>query len=542
MTVPGAATRPPPDLLLSGGGGWRTPMPSTDHQSEDQSEVLAFLASPATHGLGEGEVERIDTHAAVVFLAGDRVYKIKRAVKYPYLDFSTLAKRRDACLHELELNLRTAPALYLGIAAIRRTRSGQLILEEEDGGETAALTLEYAVAMKRFDREDELDRIAARSALNSDLLKALASAVAAFHEAAAPHTQGFDHAAAFDEILQGNDQAFQEFQGVFPRSESRALTEKSLALVQTNAALFAERQRQGKVRQCHGDLHLANIVLIDGKPVLFDAIEFDDRIAIIDVLYDLAFLLMDLWRVGLKQEANLVFNRYLAITADSEALPLLPLFLSVRAAIRAKVAAAQGDFDEAAAYFRQAVRFLEPCAPRCVAVGGLSGSGKTSLARRLAPHIGSAPGAVHIRSDVLRKELFGVPETERLPQSAYDSQVTERVYLTMLEAARRVLSKGHSVIVDAVFSKPAEREAFEAMAREFSVTPQCFWLSAPEALLKDRVAARRNDASDATPAIVSQQAAYDLGALSWRQIDSHGGLEDIAERVQAVIDDPDAQE
>lgn len=512
-------------------------MPSTDHQREDQSEVFAYLASPATHGLAEGEVERIDTHAAVVFLAGDRVYKIKRAVKYPYLDFSTLARRRDACLHELELNLRTAPKLYLGIAAIRRTASDRLILEEEDGGETAALTLEYAVVMKRFDRENELDRVAARGALNGDLLNALASAVAAFHETAAPHTQGFDHAAAFTEILEGNDQAFQEFQSILPRSESRGLTERSLALVKANAALFAERQRQGKVRQCHGDLHLANIVLIEGRPVLFDAIEFDDRIAIIDVLYDLAFLLMDLWYGGFKQEANLLFNRYLAITEDSDALPLLPLFLSVRAAIRAKVAAAQGDVGEAAAYFRQAVRFLEPCALRCVAVGGLSGSGKTSLARRLAPYIASAPGAVHIRSDVLRKELFAVPETERLPQSAYGSQVTERVYRTMLTGARRALSKGHSVILDAVFSKPAEREALEAMAREFSISPHCFWLSAPEALLKDRVAARRNDASDATPAIVAQQAGYDLGALSWRQINSRGGLEKIAERVLAMIEE-----
>ncbi len=512
---------------------------SNPHQMEDQSEVEAFLASPAAHGLLEGDVERIDTHAAVVFLAGDRAYKIKRAVKYPYLDFSTLARRRDACLHELELNLRTAPALYLGLASIRRRASGELTLEQEDGGETAALTLEYAVVMKRFNREDEFDRIAARGALDARLLADLASAVASFHESAAPHVTGFNHAAGFREIVQGNDLAFEEYQEAFPRAESAALTRKALAAIGAHAPLFAERQRQGNVRQCHGDLHLANIVLLDGQPVLFDAIEFDDRIAIIDVLYDLAFLLMDLWQEGLKREANVVFNRYLAITNDTTALPLLPLFLSVRAAIRAKVAAAQGNLGEAGGYFRQAVRFLEPCKPRCVAFGGLSGTGKTSLARALAPEIGSAPGAVHIRSDVIRKELFCVPETERLPQSAYGGAVTERVYAVMLERAHKVLGKGHSVIVDAVFSKPAEREAFEAMARGLSLTPQCFWLSAPENTLKARVAARRHDASDATPAVVEQQAGYEIGALSWRQVDSSAGLESVAQEVRAMINDAD---
>ncbi|TQV74295.1 AAA family ATPase [Denitrobaculum tricleocarpae] len=531
---------PQPDRGTADSSGRGVSRSSNPHQMEDQSEVEAFLASPAAHGLLEGDVERIDTHAAVVFLAGDRAYKIKRAVKYPYLDFSTLAKRRDACLHELELNLRTAPALYLGLAAVRRTAAGELTLEQEDGGETAALTLEYAVVMKRFNREDEFDRIAERGALDDQLLADLASVIAAFHETAVPHVTGFDHAAGFTEIVTGNDLAFEEYQGIFPRAESRALSGKALAAIAANAALFAARQKRGKVRQCHGDLHLANIVLIDGQPVLFDAIEFDDRIAIIDVLYDLAFLLMDLWQDGRKREANAVFNRYLSITDDTTALPLLPLFLSVRAAIRAKVAAASGKPGEAGDYFRQAVRFLEPGKRRCVAVGGLSGSGKTSLARALAPEIGSAPGAVHVRSDVIRKELFCMPETERLPQSAYSSAVTERVYSIMLERAHKVLSKGHSVIVDAVFSKPAEREAFETMAKGRSVAPQCFWLRAPEETLKARVAARHGDASDATPAVVDQQAGYDLGALSWRQVDSGAGLETVAQEVQAMINGADS--
>lgn len=508
---------------------------SNAHQTEDQSEVEDFLASPAAYGLAEGAVERIDTHAAIVFLAGDRAYKVKRAVKYPYLDFSTLAKRRDACRHEVELNRRTAPALYLGVVGIRRNVSGQLYLGGMDTDKEATPPVEYAVVMKRFDREAELDHMASRNALNDDFLNDLARRIAAFHEAAAPHVSGFDHAASFAGILRGNDLAFDEYQAQFPRAESLALTEKSLAVIEANAALFAARQDQGKVRHCHGDLHLGNIVMIDAKPVLFDAIEFDDQIAIIDVLYDLAFLLMDLWQQGRRREANIVFNRYLSVTKNFTALPLLPLFLSTRASIRAKVSAAQGRFDEARTYFRRAVGFLEQTEPCCVAVGGLSGSGKTSLARALAPFIGTAPGAVHLRSDVIRKEMSGMTETERLPPSAYSGPATERVYALMIDRAREVLSRGHSVIVDAVFSKPAERAAFEAMATELAVTPQCFWMSAPEDTLKARVAARLHDASDATPAIVEQQMSYDLGTMSWRQVDSRVALGDLIGRVLNMI-------
>ncbi len=517
-------------------------MSSGGHQIADQSEVEDFLSSPAAYGLSEGNVERIDTHAAIVFLAGDYAYKIKRAVRYPYLDFSTLEKRREACLHEVELNRRTAPGLYLGVIGIRRDTSGKLYLGAADLSGATGLPVEYAVMMKRFDREAELDRMASRSGLSDDLVNDLACVIAAFHKAAAPHLRGFDHATGFAQILRDNDLAFDEYQAYFPRADSQALTRKSLAMIEANAELFAARQEFGRVRHCHGDLHLANIVMIDAKPVLFDAIEFDDRIAIVDVLYDLAFLLMDLWQDGRKREANILFNRYLAETRDFTGLPLLPLFLSARASIRAKVSAAQGRIDEAQTYFRWAVRFLEPADPACVAVGGLSGSGKTSLARELAPFIGAAPGAVHLRSDAIRKEVSGVDETERLPQSAYSGQVTEWVYSLMLGRTCEVLGRGHSVIVDAVFSKPAEREALEATARELSVAPQGFWLTAPTDLLKDRVAARRHDASDATPAIVEQQMSYDLGDISWRHVGSSIALEDLTAQVLRLIDGNDELE
>ncbi|WP_282607406.1 bifunctional aminoglycoside phosphotransferase/ATP-binding protein [Pelagibius sp. Alg239-R121] len=501
------------------------------HRMEDQSEVEEFLASTAFCQPWGSDVERIDTHAAVVFLVGDRAYKIKRAVKYPYLDFSTLPRRHAACLHELEVNRRTAPALYLGVWAIRRRANGQLYIDRGDADQDPSAVVEWVIEMIRFDREKMLDRMVARHELNDALLKDLAEAIAAFHGSVDPLATGFDNAKSFRAIIHGNDLAFDEYQSLFPREQSLDLTAKSLAVVEAHASLFAERQERGKVRHCHGDLHLANIVIIDQKPVLFDAIEFDDRIATVDVFYDLAFLIMDLWERGCRREANVVFNRYLAITGDYSALPLLPLFLSVRASVRAKVSAAQGRSEEATTYFCHAVRFLTRVQPTCIAVGGLSGSGKSCLARALAPELGAAPGAIHLNSDVIRKELIGVAETQRLPRSAYSEWASAQVYEVLEKRARDILKLGCSVVVDAVFSVQAKRRSFETVASDMSIRPWCFWLSAPGDVLKSRVAVRRNDVSDATQKIVELQLGYNLGEVSWQRIESNAEPDILARRI-----------
>ena len=271
------------------------------------------------------------------------------------------------------------------------------------------------------------------------------------------------------------------------------------------------------------------MVLLDGQPTLFDAIEFNDAIACIDVFYDLAFLLMDLDHRDLRPFANLVLNRYLQQRDELAALALLPLFLSMRAAVRAKVAAsleavAEGDVekakrrDEAAAYFRRALGYLRPPPPRLVAVGGLSGSGKTTLARSLAPEVGAAPGALHLRSDVLRKQLAGVPELERLPAAAYTREASAAVYTELGRRAAQGLAAGHSVVVDAVFARPEERAAIEAVAREAGSDFAGLWLEADRSVLTARVQGRRGDASDADARVVTQQLTYDLGEITWQQL------------------------
>jgi predicted kinase len=284
--------------------------------------------------------------------------------------------------------------------------------------------------------------------------------------------------------------------------------------------------------------------------VLFDAIEFDPIVASGDLLYDLAFLLMDLLERGLGAAANIVLNRYLTETrriSDLDALAALPLFLSVRAAIRAKVTAArlaQATRDEsrtaesARAYFDLARRFIAPAPPRLIAVGGLSGTGKSALARALAPHLPPAPGAVVLRSDVERKALFGKDELAKLPDEAYAPAVTQRLYASIIDKARRALAAGHSAIVDAVFARPHERAAAAQSAAVLGVPFRGLFLTADLATRIARVGARRGDASDAGAAVVEAQERYDLGALDWTRIDAAGTPDATLARARAAIDRP----
>jgi hypothetical protein len=510
-----------------------------DDAAKTQDDVLAFLAEPAAYGGKAEKIRRIDTHAASVFLAGDRVLKVKRAVHFPFLDFSTLEKRKHACEAEIEVNRRLAPNLYRGVVAITRADDGRLAIDGD--GEP----VEWAVDMVRFDENRTLDHLT--NEIDDDLADALGRAVAAAHDKA-PIVDAEPWIEALGSYIDEHVEAFAGQPEIFPAADIEALAAKSRVHYRRIAPLLRERGRRGLIRRIHGDLHLGNIALIDGEPVLFDAIEFSDVIASGDVLYDLAFLLMDLVERKLPQGANIVLNRYLAEThrdEDLDALTALPFFLSMRAAIRAKVTAARmeraaaNEHDKIAksarAYFDFAQRAIDPAPPQCIAVGGLSGTGKTRLARALAPHIAPMPGAVVVRSDVERKTLLGAGETEKLPAAAYAPEVTARVYGAIADKACRIVAAGHSAIVDAVFATPQERDALTAAAKAAKLPVQGLFLTADLATRIARVGERRLDASDADAAVVQTQESYDLGALTWPKIDASGTLAETLGRARAVL-------
>ena len=304
-------------------------------EAREQEAVFALLAEPATHG--GAAVKRIDTHAAAVFLAGDRTFKVKRAVRFPFLDYSTLARRNQACEAEIEVNRAFAPDIYRGVVPITREPDGRLAL---DGHGTP---VEWAVEMRRFDERATLDQLAAAGRLDLTLADTLGRAVAAAH-ATAPQADAGPWVKALADYIDEHVAAFGEAPELFPAAEVEAHARASRAAYARIHPLLVERGRRGLVRRIHGDLHLGNIVLLEGRPVLFDAIEFSPLIAWGDVLYDLAFLLMDLTERGLRPAANIVLNRYLLATGraeDFDGLATLPFYLSMRAAIRAKVTAAR---------------------------------------------------------------------------------------------------------------------------------------------------------------------------------------------------------
>ncbi len=488
-----------------------------------QDAVVRFLASL------DGGAERIaTTHISVVALCRTRAFKLKKAVRFSYLDFSTPGRRLEMCEREAALNMRFAPELYLGAHRVTREADGSLAL---DG---AGEAIDAVVVMRRFADDDLLEQIAKDGRLTRDMVESLARRIAKTHDEALPD-EARGGAAAMRRTLDDTAQSLRHA-GAASAEEIDALVARLGDALDAQSALLDRRKAQGKVRRCHGDLTLRNICLFDGAPTLFDCLEFDDEMATIDVLYDIGFLLMDFWRAGWPAFANLAFNRYLDARDETDGLPLLPFFMSLRAAIRAHVEASQGNAERARLYFGLAMTLLAPAKGAVIAIGGLSGSGKSSVAAALAPLIGCAPGARVVNSDRIRKRLFGVPPTARLPQEAYASEVSAKVYGEIFDSAARTAALGWPVIVDAVFDRPEDREAIRTAAERAHAPFLGVWLDLDLARRAARVDARVNDVSDATRDVLEAQMEKATGAIEWRKVDASKDSGTVAAEIKKAFE------
>ena len=496
---------------------------------EDQSETISFVERALVDI--DGPLDKIVTHGSVVLLGATRVFKLKRAVRYAYLDFATPQKRLQSCENEHTLNRRTAPDLYLAVRRVTREPGGKLALDGE------GQLVDAVVEMRRFPDKALFDRMAEHGELTPALMDRLARSNARFHAGAQPdHTGGgADNMAA---VIAINDSGLRDSQLVAPE-EAERFTQACREALERHRVRLDERAKAGMIRRCHGDMILRNIFLDSGEPTLFDCIDFNEALATIDVLYDLAFLLMDLSHRGLPDLANRVFNCYLDESGDDEGAGLLPFFMAIRATVRAHVGATQaaglsGDdakraLDEARAYYAMANDLLADQPPVLIAIGGLSGTGKSTVAAHLGGHVGCAPGARIFNSDRLRKAAFGIAPDARLPPEAYAADVSDRIYAQMRERCRFMLDQNVAAIADAVFDRPAEREAISAIAKDVGVGFLGIWLDAQAAVLSQRVGTRtaqqaqklaEGNPSDADLAVLEAQLERDCGSIIWARIDA----------------------
>jgi aminoglycoside phosphotransferase family enzyme/predicted kinase len=462
---------------------------------------IAALCDPALYAHAVTEVVVHETHISSIVLAGEFAYKLKKPLDLGFLDFRSLAAREHYCAEELRVNARLAPALYQRVVAITADDNG---LHLDGPGEV----VDYAVCMVRFDQSELLGHIVEDGGLSDGLVDELADVLTRFHQQAAIASDDYGQAATVqDRALENLDSL--ERMSVPPRTREAldtlgpAFRERARAM----APALAERQRQGAVRECHGDLHLENLLVRDGEVMAFDAIEFAAELRWIDTASDMAFPVMDLLRRGEAAAARRLRNRYLETGGDYEALRVLPFYVAYRALVRAKVTAiqqeqSQGSPDEASLmpYLRLAQDTLVPDSPRVLVTHGLSGSGKSTVSQAWVEQA----GVIRLRSDVERKRLFGLApdaaSASGLDSGIYTAQATGETYDRLAELARLVLRAGYTPLVDATFLRRAERDQLHEVARAEGADFNILALTADEATLRERLRRRAAEAGEASEA------------------------------------------
>ena len=465
----------------------------------------------------------LETHISWVIIAEPYAYKIKKSLNLGFLDFSTLEKRLYFCKEELRLNQRLAPDIYLSVVPITGT-------VQHPQWEGTGKTIEYAVKMIAFPQETQLDRLLLTGQLTPAKIDVLAEHIAHFHthtDIASQDTQ-YGEAEIIRQPVEENFRQIREHveNGATLRSLNK-LEEWNQATFDSLQSLFVTRKATGCIRECHGDLHLRNIACLDGKPVLFDCIEFNPILRWIDVISDVAFLVMDLQDRKQPALAQRFLNKYLEYTGDYTALNIIKYYLTYRALVRAKIdiiranqdginahekREAEEDFD---GYLKLALTYIHPTKPQIIITRGLSASGKSTISKTLLEHI----GAIRIRSDVERKRLYNQqPQStsdKGIAKGIYTPEATKRTYLKLEELAENVIDAGYTVIVDGVFLHYQQRQLFRQLAAKKQVPFIVLECTASINTLRTRITKRTEGVSDANLEVLENQYAI------WQPLQDH---------------------
>ena len=458
------------------------------------------------------KLELLETHISWVVLTGEFAYKIKKPVNFGFLDFSTLEKRRSFCEQEIRLNSRLAPGIYLEVVPITGTLDKPIV-------SGAGKAFEYAVKMLQFPQSAQLDNMLAAGELKAEHMDSFARMTADFHHAAAIADAAMDYGEK-DVLYQPVEENFQQIK---EHLDTRMYAEKLSALLKWNksefvklAAVFRQRKRDGCIRECHGDMHLRNLIWLNHQPMAFDCIEFNSHLSWIDVISEVAFLVMDLQSHQQHQLANRFLNHYLEITGDYFGLMLINFYLCYRALVRAKVDALRIEQTDITGveslksraqfelYLELAITYTQCAAPKLIILQGLSAVGKSTLSQQLLDET----GMIRIRSDVERKRLFSDisnSTTNETNTGIYSAQASLQTYTKLVNLAEQIITAGFSVIVDATFLKYEQREMFKLLAERIDVPYIILQLTASVKVMKQRIIERKDDVSDAGIAVLEHQ-------------------------------------
>ncbi len=525
--------------------------------TDPHATLLAQLCRPGASAGHPQAASLLQTHLSSLLFAGDQVFKLKRPLALPFVDFSSLAQRHAACLDELRLNQRTAPQWYQAVVPVQDAGQGAFIAAP--GTAAAATVVDWAVQMRRFDDRWLFSRLAADGQLTPAQVDALAATLAGFHHQLAPSPPAFGDPEALRNLVAHNLQELADLLAAAPWLGLPQADETAADVVRLQAwaaargaalaGLMQARRAAGQVREGHGDLHLANVVWADGAPVLFDALEFDAQLRHIDLVGDAAFAFMDLLAAGLPRLAWRFVSVWLEVTGQHDGLPLLAWWTLHRAAVRAKVALLATPPTPPSAlptalhrYLAVARQMSMPPAqsPLLVLTCGLSGSGKSAVAAALAARL----GGIRLRSDVERKRLAGLAPAARGGPTLYTPEAGARTYARLQQLAAGALAAGVPVVVDAASLRQDERTAMHAVAQAAGARFQLLLCEAPMAVLEQRVGVRLAagaDASDATPDLLARQRQWvqwpgpDEAAHTWR-LNTDAPLADVLAKALALVD------